>query len=148
MARGDLVLALSPAEWHAFLDGVRAGQFDRPAPEPAAPDAPAPATWREAGGPTWQVSSFGQGLRGTPLLVALPQTATPGVCLRDVIDPGGPTLTLPPAAWHAFLQGARAGEFDHPPPHDAERNGRDTPATGDSRPSCADDAESFRGEHP
>jgi Domain of unknown function (DUF397) len=35
-----------------------------------------------------------------------------GVAVRDSKDPGGPVLTYTPAEWHAFLHGAKAGEFD------------------------------------
>jgi hypothetical protein len=35
-----------------------------------------------------------------------------GVAVRDSKDPDGPVLTFTRAEWRAFLDGARAGEFD------------------------------------
>ena len=32
--------------------------------------------------------------------------------VRHSKDPGGPVLRFTPAEWHAFLGGARGGEFD------------------------------------
>lgn len=32
--------------------------------------------------------------------------------LRDSKDPAGPILMYTPAEWHAFLDGAKKGEFD------------------------------------
>jgi hypothetical protein len=37
---------------------------------------------------------------------------TGGVLVRDSKDPGGPMLRYTAAEWHAFLHGARNGEFD------------------------------------
>jgi hypothetical protein len=34
------------------------------------------------------------------------------VALRDSKDPDGPVLVYTAAEWHAFLHGAKAGEFD------------------------------------
>jgi len=34
------------------------------------------------------------------------------VGVRHSKDPSGPVLRFTPAEWHAFLTGARAGEFD------------------------------------
>ena len=34
------------------------------------------------------------------------------VAMRDSKDPDGPVLTYTAAEWHAFLRGAKAGEFD------------------------------------
>jgi len=34
------------------------------------------------------------------------------ITLRDSKDPSGPTLVYTPAEWHAFLDGAKKGEFD------------------------------------
>ena len=34
------------------------------------------------------------------------------VAMRDSKDPDGPVLVYTPAEWHAFLLGAKAGEFD------------------------------------
>ena len=34
------------------------------------------------------------------------------VAMRDSKDPDGPVLVYTPAEWHAFLNGAKAGEFD------------------------------------
>ena len=34
------------------------------------------------------------------------------VAMRDSKDPDGPVLVYTPAEWHAFLHGAKAGEFD------------------------------------
>ncbi len=36
-----------------------------------------------------------------------------GVGVRDSKDPSGPVLRFTPGEWHAFLGGARNGEFDH-----------------------------------
>lgn len=35
-----------------------------------------------------------------------------GVGVRDSKDPSGPVLQFTPGEWHAFLGGARNGEFD------------------------------------
>jgi hypothetical protein len=35
-----------------------------------------------------------------------------GIGVRDSKDPGGPVLRFTPDEWHAFLGGARNGEFD------------------------------------
>jgi len=35
-----------------------------------------------------------------------------GVGVRDSKDPSGPVLRFTPGEWHAFLGGARNGEFD------------------------------------
>jgi len=34
------------------------------------------------------------------------------VAVRDSKDPHGPALVFAPAVWHAFLGGAKVGEFD------------------------------------
>jgi hypothetical protein len=34
------------------------------------------------------------------------------VAVRDSKNPGGPALTFTPAVWQAFVEGAKAGEFD------------------------------------
>lgn len=34
------------------------------------------------------------------------------IAVRDSKDPSGPILTYTTAEWHAFLDGARNGEFD------------------------------------
>jgi uncharacterized protein DUF397 len=34
------------------------------------------------------------------------------VAMRDSKDPEGPVLIYTPDEWHAFLHGAKAGEFD------------------------------------
>ncbi|MBL7491949.1 DUF397 domain-containing protein [Frankia sp. AgB1.9] len=34
------------------------------------------------------------------------------VAVRDSKDPDGPVLVFTPAEWHAFLDGAKSGEFD------------------------------------
>jgi hypothetical protein len=34
------------------------------------------------------------------------------VALRDSKDQAGPVLTFSPDEWHAFIEGAKAGEFD------------------------------------
>jgi Domain of unknown function (DUF397) len=36
-----------------------------------------------------------------------------GVGVRDSKDPAGPALRFTPGEWHAFIGGAKAGEFDH-----------------------------------
>lgn len=36
------------------------------------------------------------------------------VALRDSKDPNGTVLTYTATEWHAFLDGAKKGEFDHP----------------------------------
>jgi hypothetical protein len=42
-------------------------------------------------------------------------TNLPGiVAIRDSKNPDRPALTFTPAEWRAFIQGARAGEFDLP----------------------------------
>jgi hypothetical protein len=33
--------------------------------------------------------------------------------VRDSKEPGGPVLRFTPAEWRAFIDGAKAGEFDH-----------------------------------
>jgi Domain of unknown function (DUF397) len=35
------------------------------------------------------------------------------VAIRDSKDPDGPSLKYTAAEWHAFLDGAKKGEFDH-----------------------------------
>ncbi len=35
------------------------------------------------------------------------------VAIRDSKDPAGPILRYTAAEWHAFLDGAKKGEFDH-----------------------------------
>jgi len=35
-----------------------------------------------------------------------------GVGVRDSKDPSGPVLRFTPGEWHAFIGGARVGEFD------------------------------------
>ena len=35
-----------------------------------------------------------------------------GVAVRDSKDPQGPALLFTPAEWHAFVGGAKDGEFD------------------------------------
>lgn len=35
------------------------------------------------------------------------------VAIRDSKDPNGPVLRYTAAEWHAFLDGAKKGEFDH-----------------------------------
>jgi len=37
------------------------------------------------------------------------------VVLRDSKDPAGPVLRYTAAEWHAFLDGAKGGEFDNLP---------------------------------
>ncbi|WP_435842179.1 DUF397 domain-containing protein [Streptomyces cyaneofuscatus] len=45
--------------------------------------------------------------------VAVDLAATRGIVpLRDSKDPGGPVLTVPAAAFSAFVSGVRAGTFD------------------------------------
>jgi Domain of unknown function (DUF397) len=34
------------------------------------------------------------------------------IAIRDSKDPAGPVLVYSPAEWHAFLHGAKNGEFD------------------------------------
>jgi hypothetical protein len=34
------------------------------------------------------------------------------ISLRDLKDPSGAILVYSPAEWHAFLDGAKKGEFD------------------------------------
>jgi len=34
------------------------------------------------------------------------------IAVRDSKDPAGPILTYTPREWHAFLDGAKKGEFD------------------------------------
>jgi Domain of unknown function (DUF397) len=47
----------------------------------------------------WHTSSY-SGNEGACVEVA---PAPAGILVRDSKDPSGPTLAVPPAAWHAFL---------------------------------------------
>jgi Domain of unknown function (DUF397) len=44
--------------------------------------------------------------------VEVARVATGGVAVRDSKDPDGPILRYTDVEWHAFLNGARNGEFD------------------------------------
>ena len=44
--------------------------------------------------------------------VEVANLADGGVGVRDSKDPSGPVLRFTPDEWHAFLGGARKGEFD------------------------------------
>lgn len=57
----------------------------------------------------WFTSSFSNG-SGTCVEVAF--TADGGVAVRDSKDAQSPVLTFNAAEWHAFVAGAKHGEFD------------------------------------
>ena len=53
----------------------------------------------EPGGIVWRTSSYSHGGDACVEVAPAPQ----GVLVRDSKDRNGPTLTVPTAAWHAFL---------------------------------------------
>lgn len=57
----------------------------------------------------WRKSSFSVG-NGECVEVA---AGPAGVRVRDSKNPDGPVLVFNPDEWAAFLDGAKAGEFDH-----------------------------------
>ena len=59
---------------------------------------------------SWIKSSFSYCNSNCVEVASLPDG---GVGVRDGKDPSGPVLRFTPAEWHAFLGGARSGEFDH-----------------------------------
>ena len=59
---------------------------------------------------SWIKSSFSYCNSNCVEVASLPDG---GVGVRDSKDPSGPVLRFTPAEWHAFLGGARGGEFDH-----------------------------------
>jgi hypothetical protein len=59
----------------------------------------------------WQKASASSGQGNCAEVAGLPLGG--GVAVRDSKDPGGPVLVFTPAEWAAFLDGAKAGEFDH-----------------------------------
>ena len=65
----------------------------------------------DLGGAAWRKSSRsnGTGTNGSCVEVAF---LTDRVAVRDSKDRAGPLLVFTQAEWHAFLSGARAGEFD------------------------------------
>ncbi|MGI8333182.1 DUF397 domain-containing protein [Actinomadura scrupuli] len=59
--------------------------------------------------PVWRKSTRSGAQEGACVEVA----GLSGVVgVRDSKNPGGPELAFPPAAWHAFLDGVRAGRHD------------------------------------
>jgi hypothetical protein len=56
----------------------------------------------------WRVSSFSDGMQ----CVELAQLPDGGTTVRDSKDPDGPVLNFSRGEMLAFLQGAKAGEFD------------------------------------
>jgi hypothetical protein len=56
----------------------------------------------------WHKSSFS----GTENCVEVADLPGGGKAVRDSKDPSGTMLTFTPGEWRAFVQGARAGEFD------------------------------------
>jgi Domain of unknown function (DUF397) len=59
--------------------------------------------------PRWVKSSFSFSNGACVEVADLPGGA---VGVRHSKDPSGPVLRFTPAEWHAFLGGARLGEFD------------------------------------
>jgi hypothetical protein len=68
-------------------------------------------TGSESAPVAWRKSSFSGGGSGDCVEVAF---AVEGVLLRHSRNPSGPVLSFTHAEWHAFLSGARHGEFDPP----------------------------------
>ena len=62
----------------------------------------------ELTGAVWRKSSRSNG-QGQCVEIAQLNTA---VAVRDSKDPSGAVLTFTPAEWTAFIQAAKAGEFD------------------------------------
>jgi uncharacterized protein DUF397 len=60
-------------------------------------------------GPAWMKSSLSLANGNCVEAADLPGG---GVGVRNSRDPGGPVLAFTPDEWHAFLAGARNGEFD------------------------------------
>ena len=58
---------------------------------------------------SWIKSSFSLAQGSCVEVASLPDG---GVGVRDSKDPSGPVLRFTPDEWHAFLGGARNGEFD------------------------------------
>lgn len=61
-------------------------------------------------GLSWIKSSFSFSNSNCVEIASLPDG---GVGVRDSKDPSGPVLRFTPGEWHAFLDGAHGGEFDH-----------------------------------
>jgi len=60
---------------------------------------------------TWRKSSFSSGSGGNCVEVTtLPDG---GAAVRHSKNPGGPMIAYTAAEWTAFLEGVKAGEFDH-----------------------------------
>jgi hypothetical protein len=55
----------------------------------------------------WRVSSFSDGMNCVEVTAI-----DDGIAVRDSKDPAGPVLTFTRGEMLAFLQGAKAGEFD------------------------------------
>jgi hypothetical protein len=56
----------------------------------------------------WIKSTFS----GARDCVEVAREAASGILLRDSKDPSGPMLAFTETEWRAFLDGAKAGEFD------------------------------------
>ena len=60
---------------------------------------------------TWRKSTFSGGSGGNCVEVAaLPDG---GIAVRHSKNPAGPAIAYTAAEWTAFLEGVKAGEFDH-----------------------------------
>jgi Domain of unknown function (DUF397) len=64
---------------------------------------------RPASGPNWVKSSLSFSNGNCVEVTSLPGCT---IGLRNSRDPEGPVLRFTPDEWHAFLGGARNGEFD------------------------------------
>ena len=64
---------------------------------------------RPDSGPNWVKSSLSFSNGNCVEVASLPGRT---IGLRNSRDPGGPVLRFTPDEWHAFLGGARNGEFD------------------------------------
>jgi hypothetical protein len=64
---------------------------------------------RPDSGPRWIKSSASFSNGNCVQVTSLPDGQ---IGVRDSKNPGGPILRFTPGEWHAFLAGARNGEFD------------------------------------